>query len=89
MVVRFVPNAYDHDRYAISTSRKLGGAVQRNRVRRRLLEILRRQEPPDAPGLDILIVARPDCVDAPFVELRSALERLLRAARRIAMTADR
>ena len=81
MVVRFVPNALDHDRFGISTDRRLGGAVQRNRVRRRIREILRHIDRDDARSLDVLIVARPASVEATFDELRSALERLLRAVR--------
>jgi ribonuclease P protein component len=76
-VVHFVPNALDRDRFAISTGRRLGGAVQRNRVRRRLREILRRRPDADGPGWDVLIVARPASLDASFDELRITLERLL------------
>jgi len=77
MVVRFVPNGRDHDRFGISTGRRLGGAVQRNRVRRRVREILRRRPNDSGHGWDILIVARRSAVDASFAELGAALERLL------------
>ena len=82
MVVRFVPNARDHDRFGISTGRHLGGAVQRNRVRRRFREILRRSANDTGNGWDILIIARPPAVEASFDELRAALERLLHLVRR-------
>jgi len=81
MVVRFVPNALDYDRFGISTGRRLGGAVQRNRVRRRIREILRRAPNDTGHGWDILIVARPASVDATFDDLRAALERLLGSVR--------
>lgn len=81
MVLRFVPNARDHDRFGISTGRRLGGAVQRNRVRRRLREILRADPNETGHGWDILIVARPRSVDASFDELRVVTERLLAAVR--------
>ena len=77
MVVRFVPNGRDHDRFGISTGRRLGGAVQRNRVRRRVREILRRCPNDTGHGWDILVVARPPAVEASYDELRSSLERLL------------
>ena len=81
MVVRFVPNGRDHDRYGISTGRHLGGAVQRIRVRRRLREILRRSPNEGGHGWDILVVVRAPAVDASFDEMRAALERLLRSVR--------
>lgn len=82
MVVRFVPNARDHDRFGISTGRHLGGAVQRNRVRRRVREILRANPNPTGHGWDILIVARHGSVEATFDELRATTERLLATVRR-------
>ncbi len=81
MVVRFVPNGRDHDRFGISTGRRLGGAVQRNRVRRRLREILRRSPNETGHGWDILIVVRQPAIEASFDELRTALERLLGSVR--------
>ena len=86
MVVRFVPNGRDHDRFGISTGRRLGGAVQRNRVRRRIREALRRNPNVTGHGWDVLIVARPPAVDATFDELSTALERLLGAIRRTVKT---
>ncbi len=85
MVVRFVPNGRDHDRVGISTGRRLGGAVVRNTVRRRIREIVRRcdallRAPADpASGRDILIVARAATADATFAELQASLVSLLRA----------
>jgi ribonuclease P protein component len=81
MVVRYVANGRDHDRFGISTGRRLGGAVRRNRVRRRIRAILRGAPNGTGVGWDVLIVARPPAVDASFDELRSALERLLHLVR--------
>lgn len=79
LVVHYVANDRDHDRYGISTGRRLGGAVRRNRVRRRLREILRAVPPAGGRGLDILVVARPASASASFTDLRAALLRLLAA----------
>lgn len=78
MVVRFVSNGLDHDRFGISTGRRLGGAVRRNRVRRRLREIIRQTPNETGHGWDVLVVVRAPAMDAPFDELRAALQRLLR-----------
>ena len=56
---------------------QLGGAVVRNRVRRRLREALRVMAPSFQPGWDVLIIARPAIVDADHDALVGALGRLL------------
>ncbi|MDA8202305.1 MAG: ribonuclease P protein component [Chloroflexi bacterium] len=77
VVVRAVHNGLDCTRYAFSTGRHLGGAVVRNRVRRRLREIVRSLASRVAPGWDVLIVARPASVVAGYLELRDAVALLL------------
>jgi ribonuclease P protein component len=70
-------NHLGHDRFGISTARKLGGAVERNRVRRRIREVLRQLDRTTGDGRDILIVARSDSVDASYEELRACIETLV------------
>jgi ribonuclease P protein component len=81
LVVHVLPNALDHDRYGISIGRRLGGAVARNRARRRLRHILRGAPNESGTGWDVLIVVRPSGAQAGFDELRAALEGLLRVVR--------
>ncbi len=66
------PNRTDTNRVGITVSKKLGHAVVRNRVRRRLREVYRLHEDRFAPGWDIVVVARSRCVDAPFRKLVNA-----------------
>jgi ribonuclease P protein component len=75
---RFMRTERDDTRFGISTSRRLGGAVVRNRIRRRIRETLRALGPRIVPGFDILLVARPGSVTANQHELAATLERLLR-----------
>jgi ribonuclease P protein component len=76
LTVRTRPNGLDHPRFGISTGRNVGTAVVRNRVRRRVREILRAM-PIGGAGRDILVVCRPAAATASYDELREAIGRLL------------
>lgn len=65
-------NLSQSNRVGITVSKKLGGAVIRNRVRRRLREVYRLHEEQFAPGWDIVIVARSRCIKADFAALTKA-----------------
>jgi len=77
LTARFLRTDLDSTRFGLSTGRKLGGAVVRNRVRRRLREVLRVMVPSFQPGWDVLIIARPALVKADHDALVGALRRLL------------
>src|SRR5947208_3575241 len=64
LLVRFLRTDLDSTRFGLSTGRKLGGAVVRNRVRRRLREALRVMAPSFQPGWDVLIIAKPGAIEA-------------------------
>lgn len=79
LVLRARPSQADPSRVGFSVGRRLGGAVVRNRVRRRLKEAVRHL--PLKPGWDLALVARAPSVQTGFVGLREAAEHLLRRAR--------
>jgi ribonuclease P protein component len=81
LVLRYRRNDVEPTRFGISTGRKLGNAVVRNRVRRRLRTVLRSMSGRLAMGWDVLIVARPAAATATQAELGAALERLMVGAR--------
>ena len=66
------PNRTATNRVGITVGKKLGHAVVRNRVRRRLREIYRLNEERFLPGWDIVVVARTRCIDADFRKLTKA-----------------
>jgi ribonuclease P protein component len=74
---RFLRTDLPTTRFGLSTGRRLGGAVDRNRVRRRLREALRVMAPSFQPGWDVLIIARPAIVEADHDTLVGALHRTL------------
>jgi ribonuclease P protein component len=78
LVVRFLRTDLETTRFGLATGRKLGGAVIRNRLRRRLREALRALAPSFQPGWDVLIIARPALVNATHEDLTEAVARLLR-----------
>jgi ribonuclease P protein component len=77
VAIRLRRNDLGRSRYAISTGRRVGSAVSRNRTRRRIREVLRAWDPSEGPGWDILVVARPAAATSSFDDLRSAITRLL------------
>lgn len=68
-------------RVAVSSSRGVGGAVKRNRARRRIREAvriaLRDRGPARGPGMDLVWLARPAALLASARDVRSAVEREL------------
>jgi ribonuclease P protein component len=77
LVMYIAPNDLDLTRVGITVSRRVGNAVVRNRVRRRLREALRaRYERLPAPR-DIVVVARPASAAASWTELNAALDAVL------------
>ena len=81
LTVRFLRTDLETTRFGLATGRKLGGAVVRNRVRRRLREVLRAMAPSFQPGWDVLIIARPAIVEADHRTLVETLRRLLQRGR--------
>lgn len=82
VVMKALPNQRERSRYGFSVSRRLGGAVVRNRVKRRLREILRSM--PLEAGWDIIFIARPKAAAADFASLEKAVRGLLARARILA-----
>jgi len=72
----------DHfSRFGCTVTKRIGNAVRRNRVKRRLREAIRMVAPSNAQaGFDYVIIARAAALDAPFgdmvEELRTALQRV-------------
>ena len=72
MVLYARRNREGKNRVGFTVSKKLGHAVVRNRVRRRLREIVRHNAACLPSGYDIVIVARSRAVEAPFGKLTAS-----------------
>jgi len=78
LVLYTFPNASgESSRVGLSVSRKVGGAVQRNKVKRLLREAFARNEQRLPPGLDLVVVARPDALELTEREGLSGLDAAL------------
>jgi ribonuclease P protein component len=74
----FRANEQPQSRFGFSIKKTLGGAVVRNRIRRRLREIVRCHRLEIPAGWDIVIHPKTTIVGAPFAPLTADLLRLLK-----------
>jgi ribonuclease P protein component len=91
LTVLVLPNTLGRDRLGIVASRKIGGAVVRNRAKRRLRELFRHHDPSRSAftqgrrGLDLVVIAKREVPGAESEALRAdfgaALSRLGARAR--------
>jgi len=72
-----LPSTEVNLRVGFSASRALGGAVQRNRAKRLLRELMRSFLPLLSSGWDLILVARNPLLAADFQDLHQALAGLL------------
>ena len=79
--VRSVSNQQPLTRFAFAIPKRVGKAVVRNRVRRRLREILRTMSLVE--GFDVVISVRPEASTAPFAALKTELTMLMKRGRLI------
>ena len=78
LVLYAKPNRTATNRVGITASKKLGHAVVRNRVRRRLREVYRLNSPALRQGYDLILVARGRTISAPWKELNDTFMKLCR-----------
>ncbi len=78
LVLRSLPNGLTVSRAGFVTGKRLGNAVTRNRVKRRLRAAY------DAvgavPGYDLVVIARPDAARSDYAALHGVLAGLMRRA---------
>ena len=75
-------NGEGRSRLGVVASRKVGSAVVRNRVKRRLRELFRRNKALLGDTIDLIVIARPEAGEAAWAEFReayrSSLDKILR-----------
>lgn len=78
LVIRVLSNGSSVTRFGFVAGKAVGGAVVRNRVKRRLREAARRIDA--RPGFDIVIGARKPAATATYEKLQRSLATLMRRA---------
>ena len=75
--VHAFPNEFGTARLGLSVSRKVGNAVTRNAVRRRLREVFHQAQPTIKEGLDLVLSARQASAQASYEDLKAEFSRAL------------
>lgn len=82
------PNPEGRLRLGLIVSKAVGKAVQRNRLKRRLREVVHQLGPQVRRGSDLLLIARPTAAQVGFTELRESVTSLLSRAGLLSGPAD-
>lgn len=80
IIVFALANQLPYSRFGVVTSKKVGNAVIRNRAKRQLRELIRKNLAHLQPGYDVVIVARYNIKAAIFAEIEKDF---LRSMKRI------
>lgn len=78
LILQFKENALDINRVGFTVTKRVGNAVIRNRVRRRLREVVRLGLPAfDKTGYDFVIIGRMETIHRPFKDLQADFSKLI------------
>jgi len=77
------PNTLGRDRLGIIASKRVGGAVDRNRAKRRVRALFRQEiaRPASAADFDLVVIVRQELVRAPFPAIAADFQAALRKIR--------
>jgi ribonuclease P protein component len=75
----YLPNSLTYSRMAVVASKKIGNAVQRNRVRRRVKELFRRNKDLLMTPVDMIVVTKKGIQDATLDDIRPQFLSMIRA----------
>ncbi len=76
IVMCCLANCLAHSRFGFVVSKRVGNAVTRNRVKRRLRAIFHSHLPQLRTGFDIVVICRPQVADVTYQDLERACMQL-------------
>ncbi|NLY77125.1 MAG: ribonuclease P protein component [Tissierellia bacterium] len=80
LVMYIKKNGLDYTRVGFTVTKKIGNSVVRNKIRRRIKEIVRQNFISVKEGYDIILVPKKNVVDINFQELESAVFHIFKLA---------
>ncbi len=80
LVMYVMKNGLEHTRFGFTVTKKIGKSVVRNRVKRRVREIVRLNIENIKDGYDIILIPKKNVVDIGFKELESAVFHIFKLA---------
>ena len=80
IVLAFLRNELDYSRFGFVVNKRLGKAVRRNWIKRRMREAIRLRTANIKPGFDLVFIARQAINQASYAEIDQRLEQLLKAS---------
>ena len=79
LALKMLPNGLEVNRFGFSVSKRLGNAVARNKIKRRLRQLV--SLIPTGKGWDLVVIARQSANTASYQQLGEALAALLKRGR--------
>jgi len=76
-IIFILPGQQETNRVGIIVKKSIGKAAQRNRIKRRLREIWRLKGKNIISGSDVIIIAKKEILEAPFLEIEQEMVRFL------------
>jgi ribonuclease P protein component len=80
VVLCALPNGLHYSRFGFAASKRIGKAVTRNRIRRRMREAVRLRRSTITEGWDLVFIARSPIIRATYVDIERAIHDLLTQA---------